>query len=792
MGARHLESLATLTKSQAFDPIDSLNSEFQKITNIQSFPPPSFYPVAGGGRVGSSPSQPNMMPINPIGDVDDDFEIDLASTIARYHKFAVTKTGGGTLTITMKNMLKERSILFHFDVEIDSASAPTLAFSPTIANLPTLPTANGSRYVLTVIGHRDSTEERYEVVNAEFFGSGSGLSEPIIHSIANYGSSGTPATTNQALDLSATTGNAHKVYLGGDFDISFTNPPAIDKLEPFEIVLIQDGTGNRTPTFTSGIIIGNTDVDQTPGSVTIKVVQTFDQGTTYYMYDATGGTGGGGTASPLTTKGDIWGYDTGNARVPIGSNNQYFIADSAQSLGLKWAGLDISHDTTPTLGGDLLAGGWHIFLNGSKLNIDADADSFLQATSDDVVKMTVGTINTVDFLVDSLFFQGGINLDMNGNDIILDNDGDTKINVNGDDDVRLEVGGNTIALMALSEFIINLNLDFNANGSATTTSHSIWGEAGGLFMNAIDGTQYQLRIDGEPVLTIEEELVTITNTGENAATLVLYGNDTTPTDAKAYSRLIFEANNDTPAEHQFAVIEMIARDVSAGLEDGELKFGIHVNGSNVDIFQLIATKMDMLADLDMNDNDIDFSTYSHSIEADTDILRMDLSSLTSEFVVHFGGNELVIFDAISAYGSSSPAYTFTSTGSEDTEPFLQIWFPDASPQDNNSVGHLQWLFNDPAWVAGEIEVIATDVTSTTEDSAMKLKIMQAGSQITMFEVASSAAGVKQMAFFGLTPVAQQTSTNSTPTAGATYTSAEQDMLNDLWNMVVAYGLLDES
>lgn len=44
-----------------------------------------------------------------------------------------------------------------------------------------------------------------------------------------------------------------------------------------------------------------------------------------------------GASIPLTTKGDLFGYDTANARVPIGTNNQVLTADSAQALGLKWA-----------------------------------------------------------------------------------------------------------------------------------------------------------------------------------------------------------------------------------------------------------------------------------------------------------------------------------------------------------------------------------------------------------------------------------------------------------------------
>jgi hypothetical protein len=41
--------------------------------------------------------------------------------------------------------------------------------------------------------------------------------------------------------------------------------------------------------------------------------------------------------TPLTTKGDLFGFDTADARIPIGTNGQVLTADSAQSLGLKWA-----------------------------------------------------------------------------------------------------------------------------------------------------------------------------------------------------------------------------------------------------------------------------------------------------------------------------------------------------------------------------------------------------------------------------------------------------------------------
>lgn len=59
---------------------------------------------------------------------------------------------------------------------------------------------------------------------------------------------------------------------------------------------------------------------------------------------ATGPTGPAGPsgAAPLTTKGDLLGYNTASTRVPIGTDGQVLTADSAQALGLKWA--------TPTTG----------------------------------------------------------------------------------------------------------------------------------------------------------------------------------------------------------------------------------------------------------------------------------------------------------------------------------------------------------------------------------------------------------------------------------------------------------
>lgn len=49
-------------------------------------------------------------------------------------------------------------------------------------------------------------------------------------------------------------------------------------------------------------------------------------------------------ASPLTTKGDVFGFSSVAARIPIGTNGQVLTADSTQTLGLKWAAVSATGD----------------------------------------------------------------------------------------------------------------------------------------------------------------------------------------------------------------------------------------------------------------------------------------------------------------------------------------------------------------------------------------------------------------------------------------------------------------
>lgn len=92
------------------------------------------------------------------------------------------------------------------------------------------------------------------------------------------------------------------------------------------------GAGFESPLTTKGDIFGyDTDDTRIPVGTDDQVLtadSTASAGVAWKTPSA--------SSSPLTTKGDLYGFDTDDNRLPVGTDGQILIADSSETMGLKW------------------------------------------------------------------------------------------------------------------------------------------------------------------------------------------------------------------------------------------------------------------------------------------------------------------------------------------------------------------------------------------------------------------------------------------------------------------------
>ena len=136
-------------------------------------------------------------------------------------------------------------------------------------------------------------------------------------------------------------------------------------------------TNHITFIFNAGVS-NNVIVKDDSGAATLSTLTPSTMGI-YMSSGSNWNTISGGSSSPLTTKGDLWGYSTLDARLPVGTNDYVLTADSAQALGLKWAAA--SGGTTLPEGAKMvyvgasaydveIGSGWNV--NGTTLSWVAD------------------------------------------------------------------------------------------------------------------------------------------------------------------------------------------------------------------------------------------------------------------------------------------------------------------------------------------------------------------------------------------------------------------------------------
>ena len=116
--------------------------------------------------------------------------------------------------------------------------------------------------------------------------------------------------------------------------------------------------------------------------------------------------------TPLTTKGDLFGFDTADARIPIGTNGHILTADSTQSLGLKWAapaaGGGMTLLSTTTLSGSSTTISTidqtylQLYIVLKNINVDVSTNAYVQIEPNATTNLTAysmqiatgGTIST--------------------------------------------------------------------------------------------------------------------------------------------------------------------------------------------------------------------------------------------------------------------------------------------------------------------------------------------------------------------------------------------------------------
>ena len=165
-------------------------------------------------------------------------------------------------------------------------------------------------------------------------GAASAASNALLRTTGGAGAVTTIAASGSAQTLMIGGANTFDITLTANCTLAFTGAALSGSESSVLLMLRQDGTGSRTVTWPGSVVWASGSaptLTTTAGAVDFIVIETIDGGSVWFGFPV-----GGGTTSPLTTKGDLYTYSTTNARLAVGSNGTVPIADSNQTVGIRW------------------------------------------------------------------------------------------------------------------------------------------------------------------------------------------------------------------------------------------------------------------------------------------------------------------------------------------------------------------------------------------------------------------------------------------------------------------------
>ncbi|MHA2401570.1 MAG: beta strand repeat-containing protein, partial [Candidatus Kariarchaeaceae archaeon] len=350
-------------------------------------------------------------------------------------------------------------------------------------------------------------------------------------------------------------------------------------------------------------------------------------------------TAGGG--SPLTTKGDVYGYDTADQRIPVGTNNHVFMADSVQALGVKYALIaDANIDASAAIAFSKLA----TLTSGNILVGSAGNVATSVSMGGDVAIIAAGTTTIQNNVVTFAKMQDITTDRLLGRDTAATGDPE-EISLNSTleftgaaaiqraaltGDVTASAGSNTtvVANVPVGALPATVVLNDQANtysgaglqdfaGSALDNVASITSnaadpaDAGFLRLGNAEiiaweaapaGTDGTITYSSDENFDFNNDIVITTQ--DVQANFVLYDNVVTPADSTVVNEIFFRTDSDTTEAVTFASIEIVTGDVTHATRSALMRLQVADDGVPISYIELDGEgqTVDLLKETDLGGN----------------------------------------------------------------------------------------------------------------------------------------------------------------------------------------------